>query len=229
MRVARWLVVIGVMATLACSSTIHHNALVGFVEGKKAFKLDYRLSKYTFEDNSKGYLLENLQHYAVGSVSNRKIQRKAWLDERFSLRLTESHRTVNEDRTFVRTLVRGERVHTVIQQGPNTLDEFMFQHQGPLYIELHPLMYANDLTEPGQEKTYMCLDEENGKVLPARVRYVGLEKIYEGGKAHQADHYQLEAITQPGSFDDYYLDPKSKDILRIQFGKIKFIPAAWVD
>ncbi len=214
-----------VLAVLgACNRPVMETVLNGFDQGKRTMKLEYRFFNDSLEGGSKGYRMETLFHFAIGNRATLKRERKAWLRKDFSLVKTEAVKQENTEITKTETWVEGNEIR--IRDTPPTGEptEKRVQHESPVLIELHPLVYMPDLKQPGQEKTYPLLFEDEARVVDLTVRYVGPETIYEDNQAIPSLHYQVQVITSPDEFDDYFVDPKSGNILKIQFGLIKFLP-----
>ena len=219
-----WLVLVLAMC-LSCGGPVMETKLNGFDQGKRTLKLNYILNDTTLEDGRKGFKLDTLVHYAVGTKVNHKTERESFLNEDFSLVRTTSTARQNENLARTSAEVKGGKIHVHREaSGKEDLDVEL-DHIGPIYIEMHPLLYYRDLTKPGQSKTYPILNDEEGQIASVEIRYVGETQFYEDNVAHDARHYQIQAVTKPDEYDDYYLDPKTGNIIKIEFGYIKFVPA----
>lgn len=211
-----------------CTRPLFETELAGFDAGKRTLKLTYRLENTSLSDGTKGFRFDSLTLHSIGNISNRRTTRKALLHKDFSLYQSETTRVINDEVTHVRSTVQGDQITIETSHGQQAPQTQVVTRNGPVYVELISLMYAGDLTEPGKERTYPILLESAGQIVPVTVRYLGPETLYEDGTAYSVLHYELQAVTAPTEFDQYYLDPESKEILKIQFGQIKFIPESWV-
>lgn len=220
---------IALMVLIGCGGPLYLTELVGFDAGKKTMKLSYRLEHAKLEDGRSGYQLESEVLHSVGTMSQHRTTRKALLGPQFELSQSEVTRVANDQVSYTKTRVAGSTIVIEKSQNSGPPSITKIDHPGPVYADLPPLLYANELTTPQQEKTYMVVDEAGGVITPALVRFLGPTKLFENGREIAALHFELQAITAPEEFDQYYLDPTTKKILKIQFGQIKFIPPDWVD
>lgn len=209
----------------ACNRPVMETVLNGFDQGKRTMKLEYRFFKESIEGAPNGYRMETLFHFAIGNRATLKRERKAWLRDDFSLVKTEATKQENAEISKTKTWVEGDQIHILDTSPAGESSERLVRCSSPVLIDLHPLIYMRDLKQPGQEKSYLLLFEDEARVVDLNVRYVGPETIYEDNDAIPSLHYQVQVITSPDDFDDYFVDPKSGNILKIQFGLIKFLPA----
>lgn len=224
-----WMPTIILLLFTACGRPIYETELAGFDSGKRTMKMAYKVYKEPLDDGQTGFRLENKQLYGIGNVSDRRTLRTAIVTSRFHLVRSDTTRVVNADVTHTQSWVEGDVAYVRTSENDVETASFDVKLDGPVYADLHPLLYSAELTQPGAEKYYSVLYELDGTLRDVLVRFVGPTKIYEEGRSIDVLHYQLEAITEPGEFDNYYVDPKSKGILKIQFGQIKFIPVSWLD
>jgi len=216
---------LAVLACLSCGGPVMETKLNGFDQGKRTLKLNYILNDAKLDEGKKGYKLDTLVHYAVGTKVNHKTERQSYLNEDFSLVRTEVTARQNEDLARTHAEVKGSKIYVHREASGKEDQDFELDHIGPVFIEVHPLLYYRDLTKAGQSKTYPILNDEKGEIASVEIRYVGETQFYEDNVAHDAKHYQIQAVTKPDEYDDYYLDPKTGNIIKIEFGYIKFVPA----
>lgn len=212
-----------------CQRPVHQISLFGFDSGRQTMKLEYLVYKQKYPDGSLGYRLEDTLIHGVGNMSHHRITRTAWLDRDFCLRRTESERIRNDQRSTIHSWVEDGVIHILTENDGQDPSESTVEYDAPVYIELHPLIYAAELRQPGWEKAYPILFEPEAAIRTLKVRYLGPEEILENKQSYSALHFQLQVISSPNEYDDYYIDPQTKKILKIQFGRIKFIPDDWVE
>lgn len=192
-------------------------------------RLEYRVYRQNYRDGTPGYRIESLNHHGIGNRTVRRMERTLWVDRQFHLKSSVLMRRENDVVSEVRTWWDDGEILVEISRNGHTEKNHRIPREQPVYLLLHPLMYAEELTQPGQTRSYDVLLEEPGLIQPVRIRYVGEDDLFENGQQMHVRHYQLEAATALGEFDDYYIDPDTTRIIKIQFGQIKFIPTEWVD
>ena len=208
-----------------CNRPVMETVLNGYDQGKRTMKMEFRFFNESLENGAKGYRLETLVHFAIGNRATLKRVRTTWLDKDFNLVKSEVENQENADISHTKTWVDGGKIHIETTGPDGKVNSQQLDHQGPVLLELHPLVYTHDLKIPGSTKTYPVLYEDEARVVPLEVKFLGPETLYEENQATPSLHYQIQAITSPDEYDDYYLDPKTRNIQKIQFGLIKFVPA----
>lgn len=214
---------------LSCGGPVMETKLDGYDQGKRVFKMNLILNKANTADGQTGYKLNNLVHYSQGTKVNMKTERESILNKDFSLSTTFSTYKDNQKSTRTSAEVKGGKILVRHQQEGKPEVTKEIDHVGPVFIELHPLMYFSEVTPQKPSKNYPALninmDEDKVAVTSVEVRYVGEAQFYEDNIAYNSRHYQIQAVTAPEEYDDYYLDPKTGNILKIEFGMLKFVPA----
>ena len=225
MRHFFWLVIGLSLSILACgkNSLVTETNLEGYDQGKKTAKIQHKLYKVKLENGKPGYRWENLVHLAKGSKLLRKTTRTAFFREDFTL--FRSEKTFQKDAQVIktRTEVEGGQIHIHSGETESSMQERVIEHVGPVFIDLHPAMYTKDVPKPGQSKSYPLLLEDQARIASVLVRFIGPEQFYENQRSYQALHYQIQDHNTVSDFDDYFIDPESKRVVKIQFGKMKFI------
>ncbi len=213
----------------ACGGPMYESNLVGFDAGKRTMKMNYRINEAQFEDGSSGYRLDSENLHAIGNMSRRKTTRRAFLGKDFELRVSETTRIIDAQVIYIKSEVKNGQISIsqTVDQQPATTKQL--SHQGHVYADLPPILYARDLTNPGDEKHYAVLIESDAVIVNELVRFLGPETIFDNGREIETLHYEIQAPTDPVEFDQYFLDPNNKKIIKIQFGQIKFVPESWVD
>lgn len=215
---------LAMLLCISCGGTVMETKLNGFDQGKLTLKFNLILKDAKTPAGAKAYKLDSLVHHAIGTKSNLKTERQTLLNEDLSLLETTMTSWVNKDISKFSATVEGGRIMVKSQEAGKPNETKELNHVGPIYAELHPLLYFRDLTKKGDSKTYPILTS-TGDIRSAEVRYIGEAKFYEKNKAHNSRHYKIQSITQMDEYDDYYLDPKTGNIIKIEFGNIKFVPA----
>ncbi|CAM2067608.1 hypothetical protein SCOR_19655 [Sulfidibacter corallicola] len=209
---------------MSCSNNLMETRLDGFDKGKRTMKLEYTLDKAKLPDGQGGFKLQTLFHLAQGDKVTMKTTRTAMLNQDYSLSHTTAEKQVNKDFTNFETRAENGKVIIKKMIAGKEPEISEIEHQGPIYIELHPLMYFGDLKQPGTEKTYKALYEDKGTIHDVTIKLVGPTTIYLDSLPVPALHYQLQSITAPAEYDDYYLNPRTGNIIKIAFGQIEFFP-----
>lgn len=215
----RWIVAILFLCLVSCNST-HSVELNGFDQGKHTMIFEFKLKKQKLPDGTRGFVLDSRQKRGVGSTGVYEVKRRATLNGKWQLIQSESFVTVNDVVTQVQTKVTGNKA--VIQKIGQKTETFEVDLEGPIYIEMHPQMYGTELTEPSTQKSYTVLNELDAVTQTVNVRFLGQKFMMLGTEEKQALFYQIEVV--PTQWDDYYLDPDTLEILKIEFGQIQFLP-----
>ncbi|MCB1050958.1 MAG: hypothetical protein H6510_09975 [Acidobacteria bacterium] len=205
-----------------CGGSDHKVVLYGYDQGKHTMKFQFEVFKEKRPDGSTGFRLESVQSQGVGTISRNQITRVAHLNQHWGLIDSKVDRVENDKRLTIRSNYANGKTHIEIQLNDQTPKIMEVASEHPPLIELHPLMYGREVTTAGSQKTYTWLDEGKGSLTSSVIRFVGPEKLLMAGKEINTLHYQIEVV--PQQFDDYYLEPGSLKILKIQFGLIQFLP-----
>lgn len=210
---------------LSCGRAIQETTLHGYDKGKKIMQLEYRIFNVKLDNGKQGKRLESSVHYALGNRKTVKTNRVAWLHENFSLYKTEASSEKNKEISTTKSWTTNEKifVENVDAKGKHHSHEIDLVQ--PVFIELHPLLYLEDLKTPGTEKIYPILREEEGQIVNLTVKFDGPKTITIKDKVKPCLLYRIQAVTNPDEYDNYYIDPKTRNIAKIQLGSIKFIPA----
>lgn len=232
-RVLGGICYLGVFLCLACGGPIMETKLDGFDQGKRVFKMNFLLEKAKTPVGEEAMSLKTLVHYSVGTKVSIKNERQALLKKDFSLISTtatnQSNRQGKNSSSTMAADVQGSKITVRHSKDGQPEKVQVLEHLGPVYIELHSLLYFNEVAKKDQAKTYPVLhvDDESGEaqVGSVEIRYLGEVQFYEDNVSYQSRHYQIQAITKPDEYDDYYLDIETGNILKIEFGFMKFVPA----
>lgn len=212
------------LSTLSCSDLVTENTLYGYDRGKKTFKLETRLSFQKYADAPNGFRYESTNFWGVGNKNTRKTIRKTWLNPDFSLRRSEKREENNQKITMTEIVREGDLVKIVKRLNGQILFEKSTPVEGPVFVEVMPEMFARDLKTQGDKITYPVLDDQRGTITNMEVRFLGPQKIPVNDKDRETLYFQLQAITAPDEYDNYFIDPESLKILQISFGEIRFSP-----
>lgn len=216
----RWFVAILILCLFSCGST-HTVELNGFDQGKHTMMFELELKKQKLPDGTRGFILNSRNKRGVGTTGVYEVRRKATLNSKWQLIQSESFVTVNDVVTQIQTKIEGNKA--LIQKiGPKKTENTEVELEGPVYIEMHPQMYGTELTEASTQKSYTVLNELDGVTQTVNVRFFGPKVLMMGNEEKQSLFYQIEVV--PTQWDDYFLDPKTLKILKIEFGQIQFLP-----
>jgi hypothetical protein len=206
----------------ACGGPDHQVTLNGFDRGNHTMKFEFKLFRQKYPDGSRGYRLESLQAQGTGAAPQRRIHRVAQLDSNFFLLSSRSERQDAQTTVVIESSYRPGLLVLTTRVGDGQPEAREIVLDKPVFIELHPWMYGRQLREPGTETTYSVIDEQNGALRPVTVRYSGPTRLLRAGAEIPVRHFQIQVV--PDQWDDYYLDPETLAIEKIQFGMIQFLP-----
>lgn len=206
----------------ACSDNVSENTLFGYDRGKKTFKLQTNLKLQKYTDGT-GYRYESINSWGIGNRNTRKTHRISWLNSDYSMRRSEKKEQNNQD-AVLSLITRDADVIRVTKdlQGKTIFDRSI-EVKGPIYIDLLPEMYGAQLKEKGASKTYPILNDRTMQISELEVRCLGPQTIKIGETNREVTHYQIQAISSPDEYDNYFVDPKTMQILQISFGDIRFV------
>ena len=217
--------ILGLLLTLFhCNKPASEIILAGYDQGKRTMKLEYRVFNIKLDNGQRGKRMETLVHYAIGNRISLKTERTAMLHEDFSLYQSQSTKEKNQETSSVTSQVENNKILIDLTGPDGQVRQTTVDHKGPVFIELLPMLYTKDLKNPGGEKSYPVLLEEEGRVAQVKVRFVGPETFYENDKSQTGLHYQIQSLNNPAELQDIFVDAKTRGIMKIQFGKMKFIP-----
>lgn len=208
-----------------CGAPHWETILDGYDKGKKTFKVEWRLFNVNLENGEKGHRYEAVTHFAIGDKATRKLERTAFLAKDYTLVSSESVFQSDDKISKTKTTYQNGELRIERTDAEGKTENQTIAQDGPVYVELPAPLYRADLTKVDQEKVYPVIDESEGRVVPVKVVFKGGKRIYIENEELFANHYQIQSITAPEEFDDYYLDPKTGKIIKITFGMIEFIPA----
>ena len=212
---------------LACGSrSLQETVMDGFEDGSLRMKYSSKIAATTLKNGKKGYLLETHTTYSVGDMDRLETKKSTVMKLDFTLHSVEKTRVRNEATTETRYSLENGQILFWIKQGDQPPAEQTVPVEGPVFSDVHPLLYSRDLTEPGSEKAYPVFDEASLTIKQMTVKFVGPKNLIQEGKPTPSLHFQLENIGNPGMFSDYFLDPKTKRIIKIETETLEFLPAA---
>jgi len=216
------LALMAVGALLRCGQMpIQDVELIGYEKGVK--RMIYHSTIYADKvAEAKGYRLETKIDYSVGAIDRRSYQRTTYMTEDFALVRSQAERVINDIKVVSQTWVEDGQV-VLRKDVDGKVSEDRAPFSGVVYGDVHPLLYTKDLTQPGAEKRYPIFSEENMSVRPVAVKYAGAAMIDLNGERVRTVRYQIESSANPGAFDDYFVDPKTKEIVKIDYEQIQFL------
>lgn len=220
------LAVLCLLVPMSCNrGPVLETKLTGYDKGKPTFRMSYLLNKAKLDDGQPGYRIEGSFHHAIGDRSNNKVERKQLVKPDFSLVRSEMTNIKNQVTIKTTARVEGSTIFIDIQEDGGEVKSHELTYEGPVYADLHPLAYFRDLPDKGMTKNYTVLDDSKAQIGKVLVKNLGLKEFFEGERAITGIHFQIQVFSLPEEFDNYYLDPKTGNIIKIQFGQIKFLPA----
>jgi hypothetical protein len=214
-------------ATFQCTSSTEKSDLSGFIEGKKRMRYELSADVQSYPDGSRGYYVESLVTYSAGQNSSGTTFRKSWLNDDYSLRRSLKVENYNGVKTYFTITREGDTIGLEKKENDTPLPLVTVDCVGPVYVEILPQLLLRDLPEKG-EKTFPVYYDKEHRVVPLKARCLGPTRLQNKHGVFEALHYQIEAITAPGEFDGYFIDPENAEILQIQFGDILFIKRSFV-
>jgi len=209
---------------LACTDLVSKNTLYGYDRGKKTFKLETSLNLQKYAGEKTGYRYEETNYWGVGNKNSRKTVRKSWLNSDYSLRRSEKEEMINGK--SIKTMISTSENEITIEKFQDTRKvlEKSIKSDQPVFVEILPEMYVRDLKAKGDEKVYTVLNDRKANLANLKVRCLGEQSLTVNEESRVVIHYQLQVISSPGEYDNYYIDPDTCEILQISFGDIRFVP-----
>jgi len=200
--------------------------LHGYKDGKMQAKYISRVFKVKLADGSlwKNVVIEETDFtFAVGS--KRRMEAKSSVLVHADMTLAESN--ISRDNNGVTMdIVTKVSAGQIIQnyRGDELAEptEKNMSISEPVYY-VHPLLFTRELTTPGQAKTYHTFNDTSFQVQDLQVIYKGQVDLNENGRgrAFWCRHYQVENSSNPGAFQDYYVDAAGKP-LKIVYPEMEF-------
>ena len=212
-----------VLFLVQCSGTVQKNELHGYEEGVMRAKYITKIFEHKHQDGTPGYKLETTVNYRVGNKFNRDSFKTQYLNQDYSLRHSTKQVVVNGQATKTDIQVKGDRVAIRVDDGKK-VDEREATFSGPVFSDVPSVLYTKDLAQPGNKKTYPVLDVKAAQVKDMTIKFNKRLDLTIKGKTYAVGLYQIENLSKPGTFQDYFVDEKSQKIVKIEMGPIKFIP-----
>ncbi len=212
--------IVVVAMILACGGPIQETEMVGYEKGQK--RMEY-LSKIYAGQDGKGYRLETHIKYSKGAADQMESIKTEYLNKDFSLNRVEKKLIRNKVVSETRIHLEGNQLVLWKKQGDMDPEEKKVSVNLPVFSNIHPLLYVKELTKPGAEKSYPVFQEQELDVRPMTVKYIGPKTIVEGGKNYTCIHFKMSTLRNPKLFDDYFVDPKTKEIIKISSGDLQFV------
>ncbi len=221
-----WLaaVVIGTAALWGCGRMpIQDIELIGYEKGVKRMVYHSSIYHETLPDGAKGYRLETRIDYSVGAVDRRSYQRTTLMNSDFTLHSSLVERVRNGQKITTSFTAEPEAVVLRKEQDGELVSEDKIPIEKPVYGDTHPLLYAKQLTRPGAEGSYPVISEDAMAVRQVAIKHGGAATIDINGKKVRTVRYQIESASGAGRFDDYYIESKSKKLVKIDIEPIQFL------
>ncbi len=206
------------------NSSLYEANLDGFDNGKRTMKLSYDLTKVG-EDSGAAMKIDYMFQFSQGTRVRRSKKRTTLVDKDYHLISTTADEVRGLSETkWTTKIVDGHLVTTAVEKGGDTR-EIKVPVTEPVYINVFPLMFFRDLRKAGDEISYPIYLENEEKIAPIKVRYIGETRVYIKSISVPARHYQVQMQPEREEYQDYYLNPKTGAIVKMAFGKIEFLPA----
>jgi len=206
----------------ACGGPIQSVELHGYHGDLLQVKYLYEIAEHQLANGKEGFRQVTTFRYSKGARERLDVITTADLEPDYTLHRLQRLRDEGVSRTvFEYHFEDGEIVKTIT--GPDGLtSEERKAVEGPVYVDIPPLKYATELTEPGDEKTYRIFDTNELTFSEVLYRYVGLTEVESAGKQREVRRYQVQSATSPDGFTDYFLDPGSLEYVRIEMSPVVF-------
>ncbi len=205
-------------------SPIQDTLLYGYRDGKKQMKYTTSIVVDKLENGDRGYRLNTHINYGLGTKETMESVRTSWLRDDFTVEKVEVDREYNGKTVSTRIQREGETLVIRKKEGDADETEMKVPISGLVFTDVHPLLYTADLKEVGSEKAYPILHEASGTVKSMTVKYVGNPVMDINGTRKATMHFKLEKLSAPGEFEDYYLDSKTREPVKIDMGVVQFLP-----
>ena len=206
-----------------CGGPADSVELHGYNGDKMVYKYNYKATPHQLENGEQGYLIQSIVHFSEGSRKRRIVTTDNYLRPDFSLHHQEKILDEGVSTTQFEMRIEEDKLVQTIT-GPGGMQQIQRApvESGP-YLDIPPLMFAEELTKPGAQKIYRVFSERQWAYRDHTVRFEGVKEIKSGKKIYKALHYKVEQPENPGSFNDYYLDQKTKLYLRMDVSPIRLI------
>ena len=218
---AKWWLMIPAALVVSCGGPIQEAELHGYVDGKMQAKYITRVFKAKLDDGSPGYRIETVFTFAVGNARRVENANVSLVREDMTLVESESKFDNNGEKNGMVTKVGKTEINQIQRSDKQIKDAEKNMGINERVFHLHPLLYIRDLTEPGQEKVYRTLNEGRFVLQDIKVIYKGEETLNQDGRTFQSRHYMVENSSEPGAYQDYYVDASGKP-LKIIYSVIEF-------
>lgn len=214
---------------LSCGGgeVIDRTELHGYNDGSLRMKYVSELSKTTMENGEEGLLLETDIRFSEGAKNRFSSMSRVLMKPDFSLVRKDVERIDAKDKKTKSYFQRvGDKVETSeMVNGVEKVNAYPmeFIETKKLLGDVHPLVYANDLTKPGQKAVYYVFFEPLRGMLPMRVRCEAEETLTIGGKEVKTLRYGLQQIGTAQTYNKYFVTVEDKRVVRIENQDLTFV------
>lgn len=222
---ARLLIVISCLCCLSCGEpALHKTVLEGYEGGKLRMKLSEVLQESLLDDGSKGYLLTIETKYSEGSRKRRFSTKRVWMKQDFTFIRSEKELISGDNVSKLNIGNNGKQMVIEREMNGKKTQDFAKIPAKHILGEIHPLLLAKDLTEPGQKKVYWIFHEELLQGVALRVKCKEKTMVNLGGKRYECMNYGIQNLAKPGHFNEYFVSLADKSLVKIVAGQLEFVP-----
>ncbi len=206
-----------------CSGPLQSVEMDGYNGDLLQMKYRFRFEEQRLDNGRDGYLETVEVHYSRGARERYVVTIRSYLETDFSLYRVEREQERGTTRSkYVCHLEADELVKTTTEADGKTATTRASVSR-PLYRDIPPLMFAGELSEPGSEKTYRLFDTGAMRYLEKKISYIGETEVESGGKRRRVLRYQVQNPSAKEDPTSYYLDPETKEYVRIEQAMMVFV------
>lgn len=209
------------------NDVLDRTELHGYKDGELRMKYVSELSKTTLENGEDGILLKTEIRFSEGSKKRFTSTSQMWMKPDFSMVRKEVEKTDNNDKkSSAYFQLVGDKVETPeVIGGVERINEYPmeFIQTEKLIGELHPHLYANELTKPGDNKLYYIFFEPVRSMASLRVRCEAEVTLTIDGVEVPCLRYGLQNIGVAGSYNKYFVTVADKRLVRIENQDLIFV------
>ena len=198
-----------------------YTELHGYQDGKLRAKYITKLVHHRLPDGSNGLMLTSEFKFSVGTRSRVNSTTKVIMKDDYTFVSSDRVRVENDDRTEV-NMVRSGDVVKVVKKDKNGSKEESSPVTGPAYAEVHPLLYAKELTKAGEKKAYPIFYEPIRIIVPMTIKNMGLVTISEGEETISCIRYGIKSLATSKGYDDYFVEKDTHRLVRINTPDMQF-------
>jgi len=202
---------------LGCGGeTLQSVELHGYIGEKMTMKWLYKLESHKLEDGASGFREEHQYLYRENAQKQGNSVKTVFLNPDYSL--SHSQKTLTSEGRVAQIDLRIEGKEVVYT---TTVGEEKKEKRAPVaepvYTEIPPILFAKELTEVGSTKGYRVFSEKSLSFKTQVIKLVARREIKVSGKTRACLQYQQVGV------GNWFLDEKSKELVRIEMDNIIFV------